>query len=113
MRCFETRGPVSPEDNYVVTRADELADFIARVEKGRYIVLFAPRQTGKTSFFQSTLEVLEEGVHFNRDNEIIAELATYGVLTKDARRMCKIVSPIYQHRIMQAFKPSSERNTAC
>ena len=65
MRCFETRGPVSPEDNYVVTRADELADFITRVEKGRYIVLFAPRQTGKTSFFQSALELLE------------AEMSTY------------------------------------
>ena len=47
MRCFETRGPVYPEDNYVVARADERADFVNRLKKGRYIVLFAPRQTGK------------------------------------------------------------------
>ena len=59
MRCFETRGPVYPEDNYVVARKDELADFVKRIERGRYIVLFAPRQTGKTTFFQNALDSLE------------------------------------------------------
>ena len=44
MRWFETRGPVYPEDNYFVARRDELADFVKRIERGRYIVLFAPRQ---------------------------------------------------------------------
>ena len=59
MRWFETRGPVYPEDNYVVSRTDELADFMDRLKKGRYIVLFAPRQTGKTTFFRNALDVLE------------------------------------------------------
>ncbi len=51
MRCFGTYGPVYPDVNYVVSRKEELADFINRVKQGRYIVLFAPRQTGKTTFF--------------------------------------------------------------
>ena len=59
MRWFETRGPVYPEDNYIVTRTEELADFVDRLEKGRYIVLFAPRQTGKTTFFRNALDALE------------------------------------------------------
>ena len=59
MRWFETRGPVYPEDNYVVARTDELVDFMDRIKKGRYIVLFAPRQTGKTTFFQNALDALE------------------------------------------------------
>ena len=59
MRWFETRGPVYPEDNYVVARTEELADFVDRLEKGRYIVLFAPRQTGKTTFFRNGLDALE------------------------------------------------------
>ena len=59
MRWFETRGPVYPEDNYVVARTEELLDFTNRLKKGRYIVLFAPRQTGKTTFFRNALEVLE------------------------------------------------------
>ena len=46
MRRFGTQGPVHPEKNYVVSRAAELADFVMRVKEGRYIVIFAPRQTG-------------------------------------------------------------------
>ena len=64
MRSFETRGPVYPEDNYVVARTDELSDFINRLEKGRYVVLFAPRQTGKTTFFHRALETLPADVYF-------------------------------------------------
>ena len=64
MRSFETRGPVYPEDNYIVARTDELSDFIARLEKGRYVVLFAPRQTGKTTFFHRALETLPADIYF-------------------------------------------------
>ena len=64
MRSFETRGPVYPEDNYIVARTDELSDFIDRLEKGRYVVLFAPRQTGKTTFFHRALETLLPDVYF-------------------------------------------------
>ncbi|RKU19004.1 hypothetical protein C6501_01650 [Candidatus Poribacteria bacterium] len=57
MRRFGTQGPVHPEKNYVVSRAAELDDFIARIKDGRYIVIFAPRQTGKTTFFQRALDI--------------------------------------------------------
>lgn len=58
MRRFGTRGPVNPEKNYVVSRAEEMADLINRIKDGRYIVLFAPRQTGKTTFFKRALDAL-------------------------------------------------------
>ena len=58
MRRFGTQGRVYLEDHYVVPRTAEVADLINRVKEGRYIVLFAPRQTGKTTFFQLALEVL-------------------------------------------------------
>ena len=66
MRRFGTQGPVHPDKNYVVSRASELADFIMRVKEGRYVVIFAPRQTGKTTFFQRALEVFtaEESAYF-------------------------------------------------
>ena len=38
MRHFGTQGPVHPQRNYVISRAAELAEFIRRVEEGRYIV---------------------------------------------------------------------------
>lgn len=65
MKTFETRGPVSPERNYVVRRTTELADFLERVKQGRYIVIFAPRQTGKTTFFRWALDALAaEGITY-------------------------------------------------
>ena len=57
-KTFGTRGPVNLNEHYVVSRAEELADFINRVKEGRYIVLFAPRQTGKTTFFYNALDAL-------------------------------------------------------
>lgn len=61
MRRFGTQGPVNPQEHYVVSRTEEIADFINRVEQGKYIVLFAPRQTGKTTFFQAAIEALAAG----------------------------------------------------
>ena len=58
MRAFGTRGPVNPEKNYVVERADEIADFINRVKRGYYIVLHAPPRTGRTTFFRLTIDAL-------------------------------------------------------
>ena len=58
MRSFGTTGRVRPEQHYIVPRTEEIADFINRVKNGKYIVLFAPRQTGKTTFFRLALEAL-------------------------------------------------------
>ena len=35
MRTFSTYGPVNPQDHYVVSRTEELADFIKRAYKQR------------------------------------------------------------------------------
>ena len=58
MRRFGTQGRVYPERHYVVSRTEEIADFIDRIKDGRYVVLFAPRQTGKTTFFRFALDTL-------------------------------------------------------
>ena len=58
MKTFGTEGPVSPEKNYIVSRTAELTDFIERIKQGKYLVIFAPRQTGKTTFFQFALDML-------------------------------------------------------
>ncbi len=58
MRRFGTQGRVYPDKHYVVPRTKEIDDFNMRVKDGRYIVLFAPRQTGKTTFFRMALDTL-------------------------------------------------------
>ena len=100
MRWFETRGPVYPEDNYVVARTDELADFIDRLEKGRYIVLFAPRQTGKTTFFRRALETHRTKdyvpIQLNFEGYVDSDAATfYGSL---CREICKEIKRFFQKR---------------
>ncbi len=102
MRWFETRGPVYVEDNYVVARTDELADFMDRIKKGRYIVLFAPRQTGKTTFFQNALDALEtEGstyfpIQLNFEGYVDSDAdAFYRSLCKE---MCKEIKSVFQKR---------------
>ena len=102
MRWFETSGPVYPEDNYFVARTDELADFINRLKRGRYIVLFAPRQTGKTTFFRSALSALEdEGgtyfpIHLNFEGYVDSDAdAFYGSLCKE---ICKEIKNVFQKR---------------
>ena len=47
----------------------------------------------------------DEGVDFNLHNDIIDELATYGVIREGADGMCEILNPIYLYCILQAFKP--------
>ncbi len=66
MRHFGTEGRLYLEDNYIVPRTEETANFINRIKQGKYIVLFAPRQTGKTTFFQLALDELtaEEPTYF-------------------------------------------------
>ncbi len=63
-RTFVTGGPAVPEENYFVKREQKLADFLQRVERGKYIVIFAPRQTGKTTFFYQALNVLENDPNY-------------------------------------------------
>ncbi|MXY26773.1 hypothetical protein F4Y59_01265 [Candidatus Poribacteria bacterium] len=47
----------------------------------------------------------DEGVPFNPRNNIIDELATYGVIKKGSDGMCEILNPIYLYCILEVFKP--------
>ena len=47
----------------------------------------------------------DKGVPFLLRDDIISELAIYGVIGKGADGMCEIINPIYQQCIMQTFQP--------
>ena len=92
MRRFGTQGPVNPEQHYIVVRTEELTEFIRRVKEGRYIVIFAPRQTGKTTFFYAAMDILasEEPTYvpIHLDFEAYKNLSPtdfYANLTEDVR----------------------------
>ncbi|MYA71134.1 hypothetical protein F4009_08220 [Candidatus Poribacteria bacterium] len=89
MRSFGTYGRVRPEQHYIVPRTTEVADFINRVKAGRYIVLFAPRQTGKTTFFRLAL------------NTLTAEDPTYFPILLDFQTMRSATSAVFYSRFYQ------------
>ncbi|MDE0684569.1 MAG: AAA-like domain-containing protein [Candidatus Poribacteria bacterium] len=89
MRSFGTYGRVRPEQHYIVPRTTEVADFINRVKAGRYIVLFAPRQTGKTTFFRLAL------------NTLTAEDPTYFPILLDFQTMRSATSSVFYSRFYQ------------
>ena len=80
MRRFGTEGRVEPAQHYFVPRTNEIIDFINRVKAGKYIVLFAPRQTGKTTFFRRVIDVLREGM----GTESPAETASHQTVRQNA-----------------------------
>jgi hypothetical protein len=59
MREFNTSGPCDPALHYTVMREALMFEGKAKVNKGRFFTLFAPRQAGKTTFFKLLLNELE------------------------------------------------------
>ena len=100
MRTFGTQGPVNPKDNYVVSRTEEISDFVDRVKRGKYIVLFAPRQTGKTTFFRAAMDALTAKEYFpiQLNFEAYVDLTPpvfYSYLQMD---VCKAIESTFQRR---------------
>ena len=59
-RFFNTAGPVKPEMNYTVPPLErwDLEEILSLIDRERYFVLHAPRQTGKTSCLLALMELL-------------------------------------------------------
>ena len=102
MRRFGTQGPVNPEQHYIVAHTEELADFITRVKEGRYIVIFAPRQTGKTTFFQRAVAALtaEDKTYFpiQLNFEIFVDCERSEFYESLAKQICKEIERVFQIR---------------
>ena len=102
MRRFGTQGPVNPEQHYVVPRTAELTEFIKRVKEGRYIVIFAPRQTGKTTFFQRAVAALtaEDLTYFpiQLNFEIYVDCSRSEFYDSLAKQICKEIERVFHER---------------
>ena len=63
MREFSIAGPVVTADHYCVPPLDRLnlREVLALIRRGRYFVLHAPRQTGKTSALLALRDLLNSG----------------------------------------------------
>ena len=60
MRFFNTEGPVRPELHYYLPPLErwDLDDILTLIERQKYFLLHAPRQTGKTSCLLALMQRL-------------------------------------------------------
>jgi len=59
MREFNVEGPCYPDLHYMVRREALIQQGLAKVNKGKYFTIFAPRQAGKTTYFLELLREIE------------------------------------------------------
>jgi len=60
MRTFCTEGPIDTEKNYYVPREALLEEGMRKVDDWRYFTIFAPRQSGKTTYFQLLIKKMNK-----------------------------------------------------
>jgi len=58
MRTFCTEGPINTESNYYVPRTELINEGLKKVDEWRYFTIFAPRQSGKTTYFQLLIKAI-------------------------------------------------------
>jgi hypothetical protein len=72
MRSFNTSGPNIPSQHYTLQRENMIAKGLKLVQQSRYFTIWAPRQTGKSTYFRLLMHDLEregyEVIHFNVEN---------------------------------------------
>jgi predicted AAA+ superfamily ATPase len=72
MRYFNTSGPNIIEKHYTLMRQNIIEQGIAKVFDERYFTIWAPRQTGKSTYFRLLAQQLEKQnykvAHINFEN---------------------------------------------
>ena len=75
-RYFNTSGPNIPSQHYTLPRTELIKAGIRKVENERYFTIWAPRQTGKSTYFRLLAEALmAQGyyvIHVNVEGQINA-----------------------------------------
>ena len=60
MRYFNTSGPNIISQHYTLMRPQLVAEGLKKIEQDRYFTIWAPRQTGKSTYFRLLADRLEE-----------------------------------------------------
>ncbi len=81
MRRFNTSGPNIAQEHYTIYRTDLIKKGLQLVKEKRYFTIWAPRQTGKSTYFAQLSEVLEQTgykvAHINFEDSKISPIETF------------------------------------
>lgn len=99
MRSFNTSGPNIPAEHYTLKRPVLIEQGMDLVRRNRYYTIWAPRQTGKSTFFRLMIHDLEqEGyqvIHFNLENYKEASFKSLMETVRIELGKVGIVAPIF------------------
>jgi hypothetical protein len=109
-RSFNTSGPCHPARDYMLPAMARLPEVRGLVERGKYFVIHAPRQTGKTTAVASLAQELTQTGHYvaalvsmevgsaMRGDIGAAELAILGAWRSSAERRlpAELVPPVWR-----------------
>ncbi|MBI4649576.1 MAG: AAA-like domain-containing protein, partial [Bacteroidia bacterium] len=80
MRYFNTSGPNIPKEHYTLMRKDLIRKGIDFVNRNRYFTIWAPRQTGKSTY----LEIIRKDLKKLSYNSILINTENYLDCTKES-----------------------------
>jgi hypothetical protein len=94
-KFFNTSGPNIPDKHYTIRRNELIKRGISLVQDERYFTIWAPRQTGKSTFFRQLAEdLVKDGykvAHINFENFKTAPLEVFLYeLTKKIKEDCAL-----------------------
>ncbi len=81
MKYFNTSGPNIPDEHYTIQRTKLIKKGVELVKRKRYFTIWAPRQTGKSTYFEQLAKKLEiqdyKVAHINFENFKTASLESF------------------------------------
>ena len=94
-RYFNTSGPNIPTEHYTLKRKDLIEKGVILAKKRRYFTIWAPRQTGKSTYFRLLAKALEKTgykvTHINVENFLDASKEFYvDYLSRELKKGCGI-----------------------
>jgi hypothetical protein len=101
MRYFNTSGPNNLSEHYTLPRTELVEAGIKKVQGSRYFTIWAPRQTGKSTYFRLLGEALQKMdyyvVHVNVEGEVDAS----------EEELCRFISKYISKQLKMTFTASS------
>jgi Holliday junction resolvasome RuvABC ATP-dependent DNA helicase subunit len=98
MRYFNTSGPNNPHEHYTLPRFELVKAGIQKVERSRYFTIWAPRQTGKSTYFRLLATALKA-----QDYAVI-HVNVEGRINSTEENLCQYISNNVEKQLNIAFK---------
>ena len=85
-RYFNTSGPNNPKKHYTLLRSELIKKGIRKVQDDRYFTIWAPRQTGKSTYFRLLADALRQ------DDYLVSHINVEGWSESSEEFLCQQIN---------------------